>query len=76
MTSRNYGDYVELVCSREEYTLLKTVLAAEGVNLNWSSTDCKTYNCYVRNAYKQVVDGWGNDLEKKLAKEFFDRYNK
>lgn len=76
MTSINYGEHVELVCSKDEYTLLKSVLEAVGVNLNWSSTDCTTYTCYVSNAYKEVVDGWGNDLHKKLAKEFFDRYNR
>lgn len=77
MTSKNYGDYIELICSVEEYALLKSVLEAVGVNLNWSSTDWKTtYTCYVINAYKQVIDGWGSDLQKELAKEFFDRYNK
>lgn len=70
------NNFRELVCTREEYELLKTFLEAEGVNLNWSSSDGNTYNCYVHNNYKSVVDGWGNDLEKKLAKEFFDRDNK
>lgn len=70
MKTNNWGD---LVMTREEYQILKAKLNEYGVNLRWSVTDGKEYNCYIRNEYKQVVEGWGNELEKKLAKEFFER---
>lgn len=73
MTTNHWGD---LVCTEEEYELLKNKLAEFGVVLKFSRTDFKTFDCYVRNPYKEVVSGWGNDLEKKLIKEFTDRYTR
>ena len=70
MTTNHWGD---LVLTAEEYELLKAKLNEFGVNLRYSMTDGKTFYCYVRNNYKTVVEGWGNDLQKKLAKEFYDR---
>lgn len=65
-----------LVLSKDEYNLLRDMLADHGVNLSWSSTDCETYSCYIRNPYKNVVEGWGSDLQKELAKDFFERQAK
>lgn len=73
METNHYGD---LVCNKEEYELLKNVLAEHGVILKWSMTDCKTYKCYVRNPAKEVIALWGSDMEKKLEKEFSDRYER
>lgn len=73
MTTNHYR---ELVCTKEEYELLKNVLADVGVVLNFSMTDCKEYHCYVRNPSKEVISLWGNEREKELEKEFFDRYER
>lgn len=73
MTTNHYGD---LVCTKEEYELLKNVLADVGVILKFSVTDLKEYHCYVRNPSKEVISGWGSDLENKLVKEFTDRYER
>ena len=70
------NNFDELICSKEEFDILSKILSNCGVNLCFSMTDCKTFNCYVRNPYQEVVNLWGNDLEKKLSKEFFERYNK
>lgn len=73
MTTNHFGD---LVLTNEEYKILKETLNKIGVNLIWSSSDSKTYECYVTNPYKQVVEGWGNDLQKSLATDFYERNNK
>ena len=73
MTTNHYG---ELVCTKEEYKLLKNVLADVGVVLKFSMTDCKEYHCYVRNPSEEVIGLWGNDLEKKLVKEFTEDYER
>ena len=65
MKTNHYGD---LVLTSAEYELLKSTLAECGVVLNFSMTDLKTFECYVRNPYKAVVEGWGNDMQKKLSK--------
>lgn len=70
MTRNNWGD---LVLSKEEYELLKSVLEEHEVNLNWSATDGKTFKCYVRNPWKTAGQGWGSDLVKKEAAVFFER---
>ena len=71
MTTNHYG---ELVCTNEEYELLKNVLADVGVVLKWSKADLKEYHCYVHNPSKEVINLWGSEQEQKLEKEFFDRY--
>lgn len=73
MTTNRYG---ELVLTKAEYKLLREALEAQGVALNWSSSDGITYSTYIRNPYKEACDGWGSDLVKNQAKEFFARYNK
>lgn len=73
MTINQYG---ELVLKKEEYNVLKEALASQGVVLDWSSYDGNAYNCYIRNPYKEATDGWGSELVKNQAKEFFIRYNK
>lgn len=73
MTMSSFG---ELILNREEYEILKNVLAEHGVVLKPSMTDCKTYTCYIRNPAKEVIGLWGSDLEKKLEKEFIDNYER
>lgn len=73
MTTNYLGD---LVCTKEEYKILKETLKGIGVNIIWSLTDGEIYECYVRNPWKEAGQGWGSDLVKGQAKEFFDRYNK
>lgn len=73
MTKNHYGD---IVLSREEYKILKEALEDQGVNLNWSLNDGDVFYCYVRNPWKEAGQGWGSDLVKEQAEEFFERYNK
>ena len=63
-----------IVCSPEEYEILKSVLAEHGVVLGVCQTDVKTHwDCYVRNPYKTVVNMYGDDIQKRTAQEFFGR---
>lgn len=62
--------------SRETYLQLKEELKEVGVIVKWSSTNGVEYDIYFVNNYKQVVGGWGNDLQKKLVEEFNERDSK
>ena len=66
----------QLEVTHEEYETLQKFLGECGVSLIWSSSSAEGKTCYVRNAYKEVIGLWGNDMEKKLAKEFEERYNR
>lgn len=66
-------DEISLVCTPEEYEMLREFLEHEGVNLTasiWSPDECTVY---VRNPWREVVFGWGTEPMKKLGAEFFDR---
>lgn len=73
----NHGEEIDLICTAEEIEMLREFLEHKGVNLLasvWSPKgEC---NAYVRNPYKEAVCGWGSELCKKMAEEFFDRYKK
>ena len=70
------NDYGEIICTKEEYTILKELLEDEGVNLRWSVTDTKIYQCYIRNNYKTAVEGWGDAITREQAEKFFERDKK
>lgn len=70
MTRNHLGD---LVLSKEEYEILKSVLEEHEINLRWSLTDGKIFNCYVRNPWKTAGQGWGSEIVKEQAAEFFKR---
>lgn len=65
-------DELTIVCTEEEYKILRELLEHAGVNLGTSVSDGRTRECYVLNEYKQVVQGWGTDLMKELGDEFFE----
>lgn len=66
----------EIIATKEEYTILKEILGEEGVNIRWSVTDGETYQCYIRNPWKEAGQGWGSELVNGQAEEFFRRYSK
>ena len=59
--------------SKEMYLKLKEELEKVGVVVRWSSTNGKEYDLYFVNNYKQVIGGWGTDLQKELVAEFNKR---
>lgn len=76
-----YGDKVrekmELICTEEEYEVLREFLNAEGVCLSSSVIGCGSATVYVRNPYKQAVESRDRDGSvKKWATELFDRWQK
>lgn len=72
---RSHDEY-ELVCTPEEREQLREMLAHYGVNLCTSVYGGTSCSCYVRNAYEEAVQGWGSDLCKEMAADFFERYRK
>lgn len=66
----------QIVCSREEYNVLRDILAKNGVVLAWSSTNGNEFTCYVVNPNKIAVDGWGDELVKKIAAERYEFYSR
>ena len=70
------GDAYELICTTEEREMLRELLEHEGVNLGTSVYSPKECTVYVRNPYKNAVGGWGSELCKKMANEFFARGKK
>lgn len=73
--STTYDAY-ELECTPAERDMLRELLAHEGVNLCTSVSGADHCTCYVRNEYRQAVQGWGSDLCKQIADEFFERGKK
>jgi hypothetical protein len=70
-------DDISLICSEEEYEMLYEFLKPFGICLKFSSRGCGQVDAYVRNPYKEAVDGWDHEGKiKSLAKEFYDTYNK
>ena len=66
-------DELTLVCTEDEYKILRELLEHSGVNLCTSVSDGRTRECYICNEYRQVVQGWGTSLMKELGDEFFER---
>ena len=72
----NSGTAINLICTPEEYTMLREFLENHGVNLSTSAWSDKECTAYARNVYREVVNLWGSDLCKKLGAEFFDDYKR
>ena len=73
MVTNQHGD---IVLNRDEYKLLQDKLEEFGIILMYSSTDTKTYNCYIRNPYKEAVILYGSEICKEQAKEYLEYYKR
>lgn len=76
-----YGNKVheemELICTEEEYKVLREFLNAEGVCLLPGVIGCGSATLYVRNPYKEAIGSRDRDGSvEKWATELFDRYQK
>ena len=69
------NDFGNLVCSIEDYDVLKKFLNEYGVAFEWASTDGKIVTAYARNPYKEAVNIVGDERVKECANEglrFYD----
>ena len=67
-------DEISLVCTAEEFEMLREFLEPYGINIISSVYSQDACTLYVRNPYKEATASCGDERCKRMAELYFERY--